>query len=387
MKVRFFLFIHFLNRNLQFDLYACLLYTKARPYKCSIYRHIKTPYQEKNVEKIPGVMTRDELAELESAPKTKHQMVLDRMICGLPVIGGILAVLEYLYVPNYKENTCTYTYIGFLAVLTGAVLIAFLISVKKKKVFQKLRYKAPFYTLVFLLFMIYDYLTLKTGTLMLPYFPWVDKILISMIEDRAYLLDCVKNSLILLFTGYFTGVLFGLLTGIACGYNKKFNYWLEPFMRLLGAIPSTTWIPVVMVIASSLFKGSVFIIALGVWFSVTIATITGIHNIDKSYYEAARTLGARDMQLVFRIAIPSAVPSIFQGMTQAMSSACTALLVAEMIGVESGLGWYITWQKSWAQYGKMYAAIVLICLIFVTVNFGLNLIKRRVLRWQEGVVK
>ena len=64
-----------------------------------------------------------------------------------------------------------------------------------------------------------------------------------------------------------------------------------------------------------------------------------------------------------------------------------ALMVAEMIGVKSGLGWYITWQKGWAQYGKMYAAIILICLIFVAVNFLLNLIKRRVLKWQEGVVK
>ena len=69
-----------------------------------------------------------------------------------------------------------------------------------------------------------------------------------------------------------------------------------------------------------------------------------------------------------------------------MSSACTALLVAEMIGVESGLGWYISWQKSWAQYGKMYAAIVLICVIFVVVNALLTFIRRRVLRWQEGAV-
>ena len=57
-----------------------------------------------------------------------------------------------------------------------------------------------------------------------------------------------------------------------------------------------------------------------------------------------------------------------------------------MIGVESGLGWYISWQKSWAQYGKMYAAIVLICVIFVVVNALLTFIRRRVLRWQEGAV-
>ena len=64
-----------------------------------------------------------------------------------------------------------------------------------------------------------------------------------------------------------------------------------------------------------------------------------------------------------------------------------ALIVAEMVGVESGLGWYVSWQKSWAQYGKMYAAIIVLCIVFVFVNWGLNRIKRWVLRWQEGVVQ
>ena len=61
-----------------------------------------------------------------------------------------------------------------------------------------------------------------------------------------------------------------------------------------------------MVLVSSLFKGSVFIIALGVWFALTIASSTGIQNVDKAYLEAARTLGAKGHQLVFRVAIPHA---------------------------------------------------------------------------------
>ena len=46
-----------------------------------------------------------------------------------------------------------------------------------------------------------------------------------------------------------------------------------------------------MVIASSLFAGAVFIIALGSWFAVTVASLTGISNVDKDFFEAARTLG------------------------------------------------------------------------------------------------
>lgn len=328
-------------------------------------------------------ITKYELLELEAKNKTKTQVLLDYLIACLPILAGIIALLEYYLIPNVRENENEHVYGIFIT--TGILIFAIilLISFFRKQLFAKVRFKAPLYTLTFFLFIAYDVLTIKTNRLILPYFPCVNKVLNAAIGDWAYLLDCVKNSLILLFTGYFVGSVVGVITGILCGYSKKANYWISPFMRLLGPIPSTTWIPLVMVLASSLFKGAVFIIALGVWFSVTLATITGIHNINKDFFAVAKTLGASEHQLVTRVALPAALPNIFQGLTQGMSSACTALLVAEMLGVESGLGWYITWQKSWAQFAKMYAAIVMICITFILVYQTLNAIKKRVLKWQE----
>jgi NitT/TauT family transport system permease protein len=331
-------------------------------------------------------LTREGLAELESVPKTAVRILTDYMICLMPVIFGCLSLAEYIFIPNLTGNISTNSYIYFLCALILSAGIFFVAALFSKKAFVSLRYKAPFYAFVFILLTLYDYMTLKTGKLVLPYFPWTDQILNAMWDDRAYLLDCACNSLKLLFSGYFTGAILGLITGTACGYSKSADYWISPFTKLIGAIPSPTWIPIVMVIASTLFSGAVFIIALGVWYSLTIATMTGIRNIDRSFYDAAKTLGASRTQLVFHVALPFAVPNILQGLTQGMSSACLVLITAEMVGVESGLGWYVSWQKSWAQYGKMYAAIVVLCLVFVLVNRGLEAIRRRLLRWQEGLV-
>lgn len=325
---------------------------------------------------------KDELMTLEEKPKTNFQKSLDKFILFLPVIASIIHLLEYYYMPNFGSNTSTNVYGIFIAILGFATLVCAIVSLFNKRVFNYFRYKAPFYTFVFVLLMVFDMLTLKSNKLILPYFPWVDRVMNAAIDDKAYLLDCVINSLKLLFTGYSIGVVLGIITGVLCGYSKRISYWIMPFIKLLGPIPSTTWLPLVMVLMSSLFKGAVFIIALGVWFSVTLATITGITNVNKEYFLAAKTLGAKENQLVTKIAIPSALPSIFQGMTQGMSSACTALLIAEMLGVESGLGWYITWQKSWAEYPKMYAAIIVICITFILVNWILAKIKKGVLKWQ-----
>ena len=142
-----------------------------------------------------------------------------------------------------------------------------------------------------------------------------------------------------------------------------------------------------LVVAQSLCGGAVFIIALGSWFAVTVASMTGIANVDKDYFEAARTLGATNRQLVFKVAIPHAMPSILSGCTQAMSSSCTAIMIAEMLGVKAGLGWYMNWSKSWASYDKMFAALFVICIIFTVVTKALEAVKRHVLRWQNGAEK
>lgn len=330
-------------------------------------------------------LTRERLAELESEPRTTLRIFVDYVVCLMPVMFGLLALAEYLCVPNLQGYSSTQTYSYFLGILIAIAGGFFVLALFRRKTFYLLRYNAPFYAFVFVLLMAYDYLTLKTGKLVMPYFPPADEILNAIIDDRAYLLDCAKNSLTLLFSGYFSGALLGLMTGAACGCSRTADYWISPFMKLIGAIPSPTWIPIVMVIASTLFSGAVFIIGLGVWYSLTIATMTGIRNIDREFYDAAKTLGASSLQLVFRVSIPFAVPNILQGLTQGMSSACLVLITAEMVGVESGLGWYVSWQRSWAQYGKMYAAIVVLCVVFIVVNRGLNMIRRRLLRWQEGM--
>lgn len=338
-------------------------------------------------------LTRDQLLELEQKEKTSAQKLADTAITLLPVVSGLAAMLEYALLPNAFANPRPATYFVFLLILfclyTGALGVGLVQLTKgNKHLMQRLRHKAPLYTLLFLLLLVYDFLTLKTAILLQPFLPCVNSIFNIVWDDREYLIISALYSLRLLFFGYFIGVITGLVTGIACGYSPKVRYWVDPVIKFLGPIPSSTWIPIMMVLVSGHFFGaSVFIIALGVWFAVTVASMTGISNVDKEYFEAAKTLGASEQQLVFRVAIPHAMPSILQGMTQGMSTACTALMIAEMMGVEAGLGWYITWAKAWASYNKMFAALIVICLLFTAVTKVLNMVKKRVLRWQIGVVK
>ena len=332
-------------------------------------------------------ITVGELIELEEKPKTRLQTYVNRILCFFPVIAAVILLIQYYYVPDFGLNIRTNVYPTIIGFFTLVLLGVFIIGFFRKRVYKFLLKNAPIYTVAIFALILYDYNTLKTGKLMMPYFPWPDRILNAIIEDRRLLLDCISNSLILLFAGFFSGAIAGLITGVLTGWYKKVNYWVAPLLKIIGPIPSTTWLPIILIVASSLFKGSVFIIALGVWYPVTMTTFAGVSNVKKSFFEVAKTLGAKEPRLIFKVAIPAALPNIFQGLTQGLSVACTTLIVAEMMGVESGLGWYINWQRGWAEFAKMYSAVIIICLTFTTVNLIFGLIKKRALRWQEGVIR
>jgi NitT/TauT family transport system permease protein len=218
-------------------------------------------------------------------------------------------------------------------------------------------------------------------------FPGPAAILRSLISDRALLLDSTWHSLALLLSGYTLGVIVGLISGVCIGWSTLVRYWGMPLLKVVGPIPATAWIPLAMVFAPSAIVSAAGLIALAVWFPVTMLTASGISNTRASYLDVARTLGAGRGYLIFRVAIPAAVPNIFIGLFMGLGASFLTLVVAESVGVKSGLGWYVSWAQGWAEYGKVFAALIIMAGFFSSVMTLLFKIRDRMLVWQKGVIK
>jgi NitT/TauT family transport system permease protein len=250
-----------------------------------------------------------------------------------------------------------------------------------------MRHMWPIFTAAILLLGVWDVITVGLHLLPLPYFPGPAAVLRSLISDRGLLLDSTWHSLLLLLSGYAVGVIVGLVSGVCIGWSTSVRYWGMPLLKVVGPIPATAWIPLAMVIAPSTIVSAVGLIALAVWFPVTMLTASGISNTRASYLDVARTLGASPAYLIFRVAIPAAVPNIFIGLFMGLGASFLTLVVAESIGVKSGLGWYVSWAQGWAEYGKVFAALIIMAGFFSTVMNLLFKLRDRVLVWQKGIIK
>ncbi len=275
--------------------------------------------------------------------------------------------------------------------LLGTVLLTSLGVVAVQKIWlglrQWMRGMCPILAAAFVLLSAWEVITTGLQLLPMPYFPGPAAVLQSMVNDRAMIFDSTWHSLLLLIGGYALGVVSGVVTGVCIGWFEPARYWGMPVLKVVGPIPATAWIPLALVVSPNAMFSATALIALAVWFPVTMLTSSGISNTRASYLDVARTLGASRSYLIFRVAIPAAMPNIFIGLFMGLGASFLTLVVAETVGVKSGLGWYLSWAQGWAEYGKVYGALVIMAAFFSTIMTVLFRVRDRVLVWQKGTIK
>jgi NitT/TauT family transport system permease protein len=299
-----------------------------------------------------------------------------------------VAALLIVYLPNATRLwPMTQGLANLCLIMTGLILLAVVAGRWSRRVVTRTHTLGPWLIALPILLTIWELLTAKFGLLPVPFFAPPQALLDVYVEDWPRLADSLFHSAILLGSGVAVGALTGFIAGVAIGWSRSIGYWLHPVLRILGPVPSTALLPLCFFLFPSSWSASVFLIALATWFPVTVLTWSGVSSVDKAYYDVARTLGAKQGFLIFKVAIPAALPHVFVGLFMGLGASFSTLVVAEMMGVKSGIGWYLQWAQGWAAYANMYAALLIMALACSGLISALFLIRDRLLVWQEGAMK
>lgn len=317
----------------------------------------------------------------------------------LSVSGFLIAALLNALIPITADvNIVEYTVGGIvvniniayrfvLFVLAGLFLILGLVSLKDHDRWKKFVKGAPLRFASGIGLLIWDLLGTKWQLLPQPFFPGPAGIIEAFLIEPEFVLENTLYSLRLYAAGFVLGVVFGVGTGILIGWFPKVYYWVTPVLNVTGVIPAVAWMPFALTLLPTPFAAAVFLIVICVWFPVTSLTAQGIKSTPKVQFEAARTLGSNTFDLVFRVAVPHAMPQIFTGISTANAFAFTTLVMAEMMGQPGGLGYYINLSKVWSAYYKVFAAIVVMAILFSFITALLGRVEKFALRWQKGLVR
>jgi ABC-type nitrate/sulfonate/bicarbonate transport system permease component len=195
--------------------------------------------------------------------------------------------------------------------------------------------------------------------------------LIDVIRSGEYMTD-LRVTL-----GEFAGAsVIAAVLGTAVGYFISRSSYLvkvfEPLFAAIYAIPIILFLPLYVLI---LGLGPASKIAIGAtisFFPIVLSTIVGFGNIDRTLLNAAKSMGASDVQLFRHVLVPAALPVVLAGLRMGFTVALLSVIGSETLAALAGLGHRIVDLAENMEMARMFAYIVFVIAIVAFLNAALS---------------
>ena len=204
-------------------------------------------------------------------------------------------------------------------------------------------------------------------------------------RNEKWLHESLADSISVIFWGFFLSSLFGVPLGILAGTYSAVSRVSEPFIEFFRYLPAPAFGALAVAVLGIHDAPKIAIIFIGTFFQQVLVVSNTTRKIDPALLEAAMTLGAKRLSLLFRVVIPGIITDLYKDMRILLGWAWTYLIVAELIGTSSGITWFITQQARYKNFDNVYAAIMMIGIIGLTTDLVLAWLGKRIFPWQRTV--
>lgn len=183
------------------------------------------------------------------------------------------------------------------------------------------------------------------------------------------------------------GLLIGLICAFVLGFLLHLNIWakrfLTPIIRILAPVAPVAWIPLGLVLFGIGNSTAIFIVFMGVFFTLSISVLRAIEVVPTNLINSARTLGANKFQVWFNVIVPCIFPSVFTSIRINFIAAWMAVLAAEMTGLSDGLGAIIMTGRNLFNNEMILMGMFLIGIVGFFFDVILKFIQDKFLWWDK----
>jgi ABC-type nitrate/sulfonate/bicarbonate transport system permease component len=222
-----------------------------------------------------------------------------------------------------------------------------------------------------------------------PFFPPLSTTLARLAEmvSKGQILGSLGDSLINLVAGFAVSLAVGLTVGICIGRFQKVEAALSAYVYALLTAPSLVFAPIFFSLLGEGRGSIIAVIVMYTAFIIIVNTASAIHTVPAHLVEMARSYGANERQVLFRVILPAATPMIMAGVRLGVGRAVAGMINGEMFIAVVGLGRIVT------QAGGRFdsASVLAVLLVIITVAVGtvalVQAVDRRLTRWVPSTSK
>jgi NitT/TauT family transport system permease protein len=201
--------------------------------------------------------------------------------------------------------------------------------------------------------------------------------------DGAVIGVNILSSLIVALSGFGLAMIIGIPLGYFMGWYRGFDSFMRPLFEIIRPIPPVSWIPLTIVWLGIGLKAKALIVFFAAFVPCLINSYTGIKQTSEVLKNVAKTCGASNFTIFWKVGIPSSMTMTFAGIKVAIGNAWATLVAAEMLAASSGLGYMILMGRQFGRVDLVILGIVVIGLIGTVITILLGMLENKVLGWKK----
>ncbi len=205
----------------------------------------------------------------------------------------------------------------------------------------------------------------------------------TMVREDDLLGD-IRITVSRILAGFLIGGIPGIALGLGMGLFWPVRVFFMPLATVIYAIPKIAVLPLMIIAFGTGETSTLVTVALSIFFLVALSTMSGVLELDRSFKDVARNLGADRRALFLTVALPGAMPSIFTGLRLALGFALVVVVGTEFVNADSGLGSMIWSSYQTLRIRQMFVGLVLTGALGLLLTASLGVVQHLAMPWRRA---
>ena len=212
--------------------------------------------------------------------------------------------------------------------------------------------------------------------------PSPDLVAIALFNNFSEILNHSLITLLEILLSLFFGIVLGSFFAVLISLSKRLKRWVMPLLLASQSIPVFALAPILVLWFGYGISSKVVIGTIIVFFPIASNFSDALNKIPKEYIHAGQTLGFSKLQIFNLIKLPNALPGLFSGIRVGACFAPIGAVVGEWIGGSHGLGSYMIYSNARLQIDNMFAALIILIIITISLYHFIDLILKKLIWWE-----
>ena len=212
--------------------------------------------------------------------------------------------------------------------------------------------------------------------------PSPDLVAIALFNNFSEILNHSSITLLEILLSLFFGIVLGSFFAVLISLSERLKRWIMPLLLASQSIPVFALAPILVLWFGYGISSKIIIGTIIVFFPIASNFSDALNKIPKEYIHAGHTLGFSKLQIFNLIKLPNALPGLFSGIRVGACFAPIGAVVGEWIGGSQGLGSYMIYSNARLQIDNMFAALIILIVITISLYHLIDLILKKLIWWE-----